>query len=637
MGDTRWEHVDNRGTIDDQVAKVGKQSYRVDLSGGRSVELHAPIVHPNIGRPIVVSAWIKASRPDTWVRMELEKTGLVTDVSVGESWQRVTLAGTMPFQRWTRLNLYARAPESVPSSEEQALSVWVDGVQIEEATTPSDEYRDQAANAFTLRLARPGSIVFDGEDAHIDLSFETPPPQGSRLHLEYRDVFGGEHSLPTVAMPAATIPLPILAKRPRGVFKLRAVLESAQGEALSAAVDLVWARLPRPRAIDAKRSYFGIHIPLRTEYCEIAAAIGARWVRLHDTSMLTKWAVAERAPGEWLFYDESVDAAHAAGLAVLGRFDGAPTWVASKPREGGYWGIWNVPDLPGSDEQWASYVRTMTEHYRGRIDAWEMWNEPWGEWWLGAGGTPQRYAELMRIAYRTAKAANPQATILGVDTYSGHDAWHDQVLAAIGTADFDGFSFHDYSDALYGGPESAALLEAQKFNAAQAAHGAVKPLWNTEGGVLAMGSFYAPETGGMDVRHQLSQAVRYDVTMMAAGVQVFCSYAIHSDPGMGTTMNGTEFDRAIKPYLAARAVLASLVDGAGMPQRSEPLPGVDWYGYPARDGSAVQVVWSYDGEPHELPVASGEEVLDVLGNPIEVSGATFTVGVEPVYVIRPAH
>jgi hypothetical protein len=139
----------------------------------------------------------------------------------------------------------------------------------------------------------------------------------------------------------------------------------------------------------------------------------------------------------------------------------------------------------------------------------------------------------------------------------------------------------------------------------------------------------------MPLRTQLAQGVRYDVTMTAAGVRAFFFYAAHADPPMGHPEGALEWDRAIKPILAGRAVLASLVDGAGVPLRREPVPGVDLYEYPAREGSVVRVLWSHDGAPHEVRVDAGAKVLDVLGNP-RGAASSVTVTVEPLYVVVPS-
>ncbi|MBA3683778.1 MAG: carbohydrate binding domain-containing protein [Planctomycetes bacterium] len=633
-GDHSTEFLDPRPVIDETTKVDGRCSYRIDLPNGMDVEVRSHLVRPTFNRAHATSLWLKASKPGTRVRVELQGTPLATDATVGTEWQRVVLTGTVPFMRWTRLDIRARAQGEGPHVRD-ALSLWIDAVQLEEAAEPSQAYAPKTAHEISWRLAKPGSIVHDGEAATIDLTVVPAPPAGAKLRLKVSDVYGNAKDLAALAMPATSLALPPMNDRPRGVFKLTGTLEAADGKALSSPIELVWARLPKPCEIEPAKSFFGLHIPITPDYVAMARACGMRWARVHDTSMITKWPVTETAPGVWRFYDKHVDAAHDAGMAVLGMLDGAPRWVSSKSREGGYWGIWHLPDLPEAPAAWENYVRTVVGHYKGRIDAWEMWNEPWGDWWVGNGGTPDLYAKLMAIAFKATKEVNPQATFVGVDTYRGAAKWHNPVLAAAKLDSFDVFSFHDYNDSLYGGANSMAHIQAAEFNAAQAKHGKPKPLWNTEGGALGLGSFYAPDTGGLPLAIQMAQAVRYDVTMMGAGVGMFCFYAAHSDPAMGHPDCAIEWDRAIKPLLAGRAVLAAMVDGAGAPSRSEPVPGVDLYTYSAREGSIVSVAWSHDGESHALPVPAKAKALDIFGNALKAQ-AEVSVGPEPIYLVAPA-
>ena len=65
------------------------------------------------------------------------------------------------------------------------------------------------------------------------------------------------------------------------------------------------------------------------------------------------------------------------------------------------------------------------------------------------------------------------------------------------------------------------------------------------------------------------------------------------------------------------------------------MPGVDLYEFPARSGSVVRVLWSHDGDAHDVPVERGAKVLDVFGNAMP-AGPAVTATVEPVYVIAPS-
>jgi len=48
----------------------------------------------------------------------------------------------------------------------------------------------------------------------------------------------------------------------------------------------------------------------------------------------------------------------------------------------------------------------------------------------------------------------------------------------------------------------------------------------------------------------------------------------------------------------------------------------------------VRVLWSYDGDPHAVPVDAKARVLDVFGNPLNAEGSV-KVGVDPVYMLVP--
>ena len=82
--------------------------------------------------------------------------------------------------------------------------------------------------------------------------------------------------------------------------------------------------------------------------------------------------------------------------------------------------------LPWDDQRnhWGRFVQQLATHYRGRIDSWIIWNEvdvPAGQWrtW---DGTLEDYAQLMRVAYPSIKAGNPQAKV----ALYGSPWWYDK-------------------------------------------------------------------------------------------------------------------------------------------------------------------------------------------------------------------
>jgi hypothetical protein len=80
--------------------------------------------------------------------------------------------------------------------------------------------------------------------------------------------------------------------------------------------------------------------------------------------------------------------------------------------------------------EWENYVFRTVEHYRERIRHWEVWNEPY---WKGFfTGTPEEYAELLKVACRAIKRADPQAVVVGGCFTPSDEAWTRRLPAAAG-------------------------------------------------------------------------------------------------------------------------------------------------------------------------------------------------------------
>ena len=607
---------------------VGQRFAQLHIAPHTSGTITGPVMNLRFGVPHTFSAWLRGSAPNTRVALELDGTDLRLDSTIGTTWTRVSWTFTPPPQDYARLRIV------FPDSEMGERTVALDGAMLEEGDVASPIYRGAAPHEMTLRAPRTGNIFFPGERGVLSVQIAPAPPPNASLMLAVTDSSGAEQTLPP-QRAGATLALPFGAAK-QGLWKLRATLQNAAGAPLSTPTELVWARLPRPATLPAGvKSYFGLHIPFAPVYIGVARDLGQRFVRLHDASMIGKWPIAEPQPGHFEFYDKQVNAAHAAGLSILGMLDGAPPRVSTQPRPGGYWGIWNIPDQPDALAQWRTYVSTVAAHYRGRIDDWEVWNEPWGQWWLTSGNpnaTPALYAQFLRAADEAAHRANPAVTVLGIDTFIGHDdAWTQPVLAQSGTATFDVFSFHDYNAALVTGRNRIAAA-ADHFRELQRAVGPVKPLWNTEGGPGEIGSFYAPQTGGLPFNVQPAYIVRYDVSSLAAGVRHFFVYAAPSGTPMGNAgYNALEHDFAPRPILAARAVLASLVDGRAMPTRKTLAPGLTCYAFaPGKKGEReIDVIWR-DDAPQKWAVPRGFEALDIWGNAL--AAREIEIGAEPIYL-----
>ncbi|MDR2482329.1 MAG: beta-galactosidase [Treponema sp.] len=125
------------------------------------------------------------------------------------------------------------------------------------------------------------------------------------------------------------------------------------------------------------------------------------------TWMLTTfyWSGIEPADDQWDFasYDAYVDAAKAAGKKVLGVLGYDVPWIHADGKSRYY-----VP--PDKRPYFLDYVRTTAAHFRGRVDAWCVWNEPNFSFWSG----PEReFFPLAREASQAVREADPGVILLG--------------------------------------------------------------------------------------------------------------------------------------------------------------------------------------------------------------------------------
>ncbi|MDI6808723.1 MAG: T9SS type A sorting domain-containing protein [Candidatus Eisenbacteria bacterium] len=231
-------------------------------------------------------------------------------------------------------------------------------------------------------------------------------------------------------------------------------------------------------------------------------------------------------------YDGYVARALENGVNIVGNLGvDTPSW-ASGCRGG------PIPDIcPPADslrEAFENYVRSVVSRYRGKVKAWEYWNEADGGW---ADFEPDQYAKWLKILYTVVKSEDPGALVL----FSGlaspgvllsnppHDKpenayLFERVLASPELAGhdypyFDVANFHAYPLSANYDPEYVS----KSFNYIKAKmeeRGVTKPIWLTEIG----------ETTTDDTL-QAARNMKYITFAVAKGVEkvfLFHFYTEHS-------------------------------------------------------------------------------------------------------------
>ncbi len=199
-----------------------------------------------------------------------------------------------------------------------------------------------------------------------------------------------------------------------------------------------------------------------------------------------RWAVIEPENDSWNFwpYDELVVDVLAEGIDLVAILQWTPEWAAATgqttgvldpPRRPPGWYAPVVRELSGGassarsswsavpaglylpwdhpDNHWGDFVFQTVSRYVGVVNVWEMWNEPDGDW--GAwDGSAADYAQLLKVGYQAARAADPNATILfGGLMYWADPTFFERVLDVVNDDPaapghnyfFDVMSVHFYS------------------------------------------------------------------------------------------------------------------------------------------------------------------------------------------------
>ena len=131
--------------------------------------------------------------------------------------------------------------------------------------------------------------------------------------------------------------------------------------------------------------------------------LGVNWVKQE-----VRWSDYEATPGQinLVPLDSVVDALNAQGVNILFTVAYAPAWSRSIQEENG---------PPDNFANFGAFMSTLATRYAGRVQAYEIWNEPnlrsrWKSTLHPISAAS--YVDLLRHGYDAVKAADPQAQVI---------------------------------------------------------------------------------------------------------------------------------------------------------------------------------------------------------------------------------
>jgi hypothetical protein len=132
--------------------------------------------------------------------------------------------------------------------------------------------------------------------------------------------------------------------------------------------------------------------------------MGFNWVKVQ-----IEWKYFEPVKGQydWGEIDRLVESCNANGLKLLFSVVKAPKWARPPNTD------FSVEGPPANPQDFADFLSAMAARYKGRVQAYEIWNEQnlhyeWGNEPLD----PARYVRLLAAAYRAIKAQDPNAIVV---------------------------------------------------------------------------------------------------------------------------------------------------------------------------------------------------------------------------------
>jgi len=293
--------------------------------------------------------------------------------------------------------------------------------------------------------------------------------------------------------------------------------------------------------------------------------------------------------------DALVAAADARGIKLLLTFMGTPCWASTAPDSlkqscaGEWWNRDVMTYAPRDPAEYAAALSMVAARYKGKVTAWEIWNEPNHQDFWKAPDQAAAYAALVKAAYPAVKAADPAAMVIAGALSESDHAFAARLYQLGIKGYFDAFSVHPYS-ADYSpldpretvDPRYSFVRGVPAVRDVMVRNGDQRPIWLSEAGFSTATTRtderwrngVSEETQAEFVREQLRQVARWSY------VQVSIWYHLKDLTSDRTDLFGNcglrRWDGSAKPAWAAfQAGVAELERGAAPSPDTGPGPDVD--------------------------------------------------------------
>ena len=499
--------------------------------------------------------------------------------------------------QWLEVVSATPAPKNVSSVvvsiEINGHDIRLDGLDFRIADDGRDASADPAERPYELQAAFDGGdprvtprIVKWGEKLPLALAVmpkgrEQGTGTGERVAVTLKVVAYPDRVTATERLTLRAGEEKRVAVDPNANGILRVEL-AADDEKLADPLEVVMARLPEPRKTGPE-SFFGTHLRMCPYFVNYAAAIGIKWQRLHDCSNMCKMKWANPRKGEYQWADEIVDYIRAKGLSILALPDYPSQYVMPTNAQG---------QVVYDNDGFRAWCRELASHYKGRIDHFEIWNEPYMPYFYRRDA--KEFGRTFNAGAEGIREGNPDAKVIGWCTEFTTPKYVTPFLRDYPVGKKPDYnSIHYYYTSVPGDGELSyeRIIDNVKSTFGEYAG---SEIWNTEGNLALSHTFYS-KYRRFD-RSLADRGVAFGTRgwaeTIASGISKTFLYTMHNTDNvdLGGFMTLIDYDRAPTPEAAATAVTAYFIDGL---RAVRGLPAIDGCKYQvfAGQGRTVLLLW----------------------------------------------
>jgi hypothetical protein len=363
-------------------------------------------------------------------------------------------------------------------------------------------------------------------------------------------------------------------------------------------------------------SYFGLHIhhlnyPSPTTPWPSMAV--PQW-RLWDAAV--RWPDLEPNKGQWQFerLDLYVALAQRHGTGILMPLAMTPLWATAGQV---------ISAEPRNLEDWRTFVRTVVSRYKGRIQAYEIWNEPnLNDFW---SGTTDQMLTLTKEASQIIQSVDPHAIVVSPSATTDYGIrWLGEFLKKGGGQFVDVIGYHFYLNPNDLPEEMVRVIQRVRQVMSEEGSGN-KPLWNTEMGWLAPARLDSEEIAA-------GFLARAFILGWAAGVQRFYWYAW--DNRSLAIVTYKEEEHRVTPAGTAYKIMQQWLIGAKMDSCMESADHI-WTCQLNRSGKKQWIVWNAEGiRKFDVPAAwHVNSITPLLLDRRSLTGPSIEIGPTPTLLV----